>query len=134
MSHEGFWLPWEETQVFEDWLKSRKVNTASPMGRAVTTASVIGLHMVVAVFIGFGIGYFLDKFFDTSPWLTIIFLFLGIIAGFKNMFAQGKMLMAYHEKMEEERRAEELAASMEKLKREPEEAGKSENSENGSRM
>jgi len=116
MSLEGFGCLWEETLVFEDWLKSRKVNTASPMGRAVTTASVIGLHMVVAIFIGFGMGYFLDKFFGTSPWLMIIFLFVGIIAGFKNMFDQGKRLMEYHEKMDAERRAAELAATMESLK------------------
>ena len=112
--------------MFEDWLKSRKVNTASPMGRAATTSSVIGLHMVVAVFIGLGFGYLLDSFFNTTPWMTIIFLLLGIVAGFKNMFSQGKSLMAYHEKMDEERRAAELAATLESLKNKMEKPGKTE--------
>jgi ATP synthase protein I len=31
-------------------------------------------------------GYWLDKKFDTSPWLTLIFLILGIIAGFRNFY------------------------------------------------
>ena len=117
--------------MFEKWLKSRKINTASPMGRAITTASVIGLHMVVAVFIGLGFGYFLDRFFNTTPWMTIIFLLLGIIAGFKNMFSQGKSLMAYHEKMDEEQRAAELAATLESLKNKTEKPGKTEGGKAG---
>ena len=31
-------------------------------------------------------GYYLDKWLDTSPWLTLIFLLLGIISGFRNIF------------------------------------------------
>ena len=81
------------------------------MGRAVSTASVIGLHMVVAVFIGFGAGLFLDKFFNTAPWLTIIFLLVGIIAGFKNLISQAKRLMAIQDQMDKERQAEEFKAS-----------------------
>ena len=118
--------------MFEDWLKSRKVNTASPMGRAITTASVIGLHMVVAVFIGLGCGLFLDKFFDTTPWLSIIFLALGVVAGFKNMFAQAKKLMVYHDKMDEEQRAAELAVNLEILKRETEKGGRPEDGDTDS--
>lgn len=118
--------------MFEKWLKSRKVNTASPMGRAITTASVIGLHMVVAVFIGLGCGLFLDNFFDTTPWLSIMFLALGIIAGFKNMFVQAKKLMVYHDKMDEERRAAELASNLEILKRETEKGGKPEDGDTDS--
>ena len=83
------------------------------MGRAVSTASVIGLHMVVAVFIGFGAGLFLDKIFNTAPWLTIIFLLVGIIAGFKNLVSEGKRLMAIQEQMDKERQAEELKANIE---------------------
>ncbi|HDL20666.1 MAG TPA: AtpZ/AtpI family protein [Nitrospirae bacterium] len=49
-------------------------------------ASQLGLHMVAATFAGLAIGYWLDKFFKTYPWLTIIFLFLGIIAGFAELF------------------------------------------------
>lgn len=49
----------------------------------------IGLTMVASIFIGLGIGYWLDhKLFDgkTTPWFTLIFLGLGIAAGFKNLF------------------------------------------------
>ncbi|MDQ7055726.1 MAG: AtpZ/AtpI family protein [Persephonella sp.] len=50
----------------------------------------IGLHLVSGVVVGVLIGYFLDKYFNTSPWLTIIFFFLGIGAGFRNMYKDVK--------------------------------------------
>jgi len=49
--------------------------------------SSIGIFLVVATFIGGGIGYFLDtRVFDTFPWLSIVFLILGIVAGFRKIF------------------------------------------------
>lgn len=47
--------------------------------------SSLGLSVSLAIFIGLGIGVWLDRKFDTSPWLTLIFLVLGIIAGFRNI-------------------------------------------------
>ena len=47
--------------------------------------SSLGLSVSFAVFIGLGVGVWLDRKFDTSPWLTLIFLGLGIIAGFRNI-------------------------------------------------
>lgn len=46
----------------------------------------MGIAMVVSTFIGLIIGIYLDKFFDTKPWLTIIFLIFGIAAGFRNIY------------------------------------------------
>ena len=58
--------------------------------RLLAMASTIGLSMVFATFIGLALGYWLDKVFDTSPWLTLIFLVVGIIAGFRNIYIIGK--------------------------------------------
>ncbi len=49
-------------------------------------ASTLGLTIVIATFIGLALGLWLDRVFDTSPWLTVIFLILGIIAGFRNFY------------------------------------------------
>ncbi len=50
-------------------------------------ASSIGIQLVLSTFAGFAIGYFLDKkIFNTFPWLTIVFLILGIVAGFRELF------------------------------------------------
>ena len=51
-------------------------------------ASVMGLHLVSGVVVGMAMGYYLDKYFGTKPWLTLIFLVFGIIAGYKNMFRE----------------------------------------------
>ena len=47
--------------------------------------SSLGISVALAIFIGLGIGVWLDRKFDTSPWLTLTFLVLGIIAGFRNI-------------------------------------------------
>lgn len=58
--------------------------------RQLLQASTVGLNLVVFTFVGLAIGYFLDKFFGTAPWLLIIFLILGIIAGFRDLFRIAK--------------------------------------------
>ena len=63
-----------------------------------SVASTMGLSMVLAIFIGYGAGYYLDRYFQTSPWLTMIFLILGIIAGFKNLYVLARRI----QKMERE--------------------------------
>jgi ATP synthase protein I len=54
--------------------------------RSLSFLSGMGISMVAATFIGLAIGYRLDRWLDTSPWLTLIFLGLGIAAGFRNIF------------------------------------------------
>jgi ATP synthase protein I len=45
----------------------------------------VGLEMGVAVVIGWGVGYWLDGRFGTEPWLMLLFLLLGVAAGFKGL-------------------------------------------------
>ena len=42
--------------------------------------------MVAATFIGLAMGYYLDKWLGTSPWMTLIFLGFGIVSGFRNIY------------------------------------------------
>ena len=56
-----------------------------PLFRQLLEASTVGLNLVLSTFVGLAIGYGLDSFFNTSPWLTIIFLIIGIIAGFREL-------------------------------------------------
>lgn len=48
--------------------------------------SSVGISMVAATFIGLAMGYYLDKWLGTSPWMTLIFLGFGIVAGFRNIY------------------------------------------------
>jgi ATP synthase protein I len=62
-----------------------------PFFRQFLQASTVGLNLVFSTFIGLAIGYGLDKLFKkTFPWLTIIFLILGIISGFRDLLRFAK--------------------------------------------
>jgi ATP synthase protein I len=47
--------------------------------------STVGLSMAFSIGIGALIGYYLDKKFDTKPWLLLVFLGFGIAAAFRNL-------------------------------------------------
>jgi ATP synthase protein I len=48
--------------------------------------SSIGLSVALSIFIGLGIGVYLDRrVFNSTPWFTLIFLGLGIVAGYRNI-------------------------------------------------
>jgi ATP synthase protein I len=47
--------------------------------------SSLGFSVSLSIFIGLGIGVYLDRRFDTSPWLTLVFLGFGIAAGYRNI-------------------------------------------------
>jgi ATP synthase protein I len=54
--------------------------------RAAQVAS-LGLEMGIAVAIGAGLGWLLDSWLGTKPWLLLVFLLFGVAAGFKGMLA-----------------------------------------------
>ncbi len=54
--------------------------------RQLARLSTIGATLVAATAIGLAIGYGLDRWLGTSPWLTMVFTLLGIVAGFLNLF------------------------------------------------
>ncbi len=49
--------------------------------------SILATMIPVSTGVGVAIGYFLDKAFNTKPYMIIIFSIFGIIAGFKNIIA-----------------------------------------------
>jgi ATP synthase protein I len=59
---------------------------------SLSQAGTIGLHMVSGIVVGTLIGWALDRWLETSPWLTGIFMVIGIVAGFKNVYVDTKRL------------------------------------------
>lgn len=55
---------------------------------SIASASVVGLNLVSATFVGLFIGWWLDKWLGTKPWLLLAFLIFGIIAGFRNVITE----------------------------------------------
>ena len=49
------------------------------------SAFKLGTELVSAVAVGTIIGFILDMWFGTKPWLIIIFFFLGTAAGILNV-------------------------------------------------
>jgi ATP synthase protein I len=47
--------------------------------------SSIGFSVALSIFIGLGVGVYLDGKFETRPWFTLIFIGLGIAAGYRNI-------------------------------------------------
>ena len=72
-----------EKQVLSDNEK-----TGSFMG----TAFKLGTELVAAVGVGTIIGFILDNWFGTKPWLIIIFFFLGAAAGMLNVIKAAKQM------------------------------------------
>ena len=46
----------------------------------------MGTELVVATLLGSLIGYTLDHYLGTGPWLLIVGLIFGILAGFLNLY------------------------------------------------
>ena len=61
--------------------------------RVLGALSTVGITLVVSTVIGYYAGHWLDSRFGTTPWLTLVFLLLGIAAGFKNLYDQTRKLM-----------------------------------------
>ena len=46
----------------------------------------IGIELVAALAVGVGIGLLLDRWLGTTPWMMVVFFFLGSAAGFLNVY------------------------------------------------
>lgn len=57
--------------------------------------SSLGIAVALSIFIGLFIGLYLDRRFDTSPVLMFVFLGLGIVAGFRNIWLAIKKTRKY---------------------------------------
>lgn len=62
-----------------------KKSDADKFVKKMANASSVGTSLAFSVLIGAAMGWWLDKMFGTKPWLFLIFMICGIIAGFKNM-------------------------------------------------
>jgi ATP synthase protein I len=60
--------------------------------RQIASYSTVGLEMGLSVVAGAIVGYYLDKWLHTDPWLLIVFLIFGVIAGFRSLYRALKRL------------------------------------------
>ena len=73
--------------IKKDKIKNKSSNAAS-LGKALK----ISTELVAAVVVGTTLGFILDNWFDTKPWLTISFFFMGVAAGILNVIKSAKSM------------------------------------------
>ena len=72
--------------------KKLKIEKENPQTSNFGQAFKLSTELVAAVLVGTIIGFILDNWFDTKPWLIIIFFFVGVVAGILNVIRSAKKL------------------------------------------
>jgi|TARA_B110000211_G_scaffold226861_1_gene280940 ATP synthase protein I len=79
-------------KIAKSKLKSEESLQSNKRGAFMGNAFKIGTELVAAVMVGTIIGFILDNWFDTKPWLIIIFFFIGSAAGMLNVIRVAKKM------------------------------------------
>ena len=74
-------------------LKKSNVPNGAPSSK-LGIAFKMSTEMVAAVVVGTVIGFILDNWFGTKPWLILIFFFVGVVAGILNVIRSAKSMQS----------------------------------------
>lgn len=75
---------------FEQRVKDAQSKHSKPQEEQGDDGSILGMawrmstELVIAVLVGFAIGYGLDRLFGTQPWIMVVGIGFGFAAGIKN--------------------------------------------------
>ena len=72
-------------EIAKSKIRKQVLSDDENRGSFMGSAFKLGTELVAAVAIGTIIGFILDSWFDTKPWLIIIFFFLGAASGMLNV-------------------------------------------------
>ena len=72
-------------KIAKSKIKRKVLSDSEKRGSFMGSAFKLGTELVSAVVVGTIIGFILDSWFGTKPWLIIIFFFLGSAAGILNV-------------------------------------------------
>mgnify|MGYP001449914076 FL=1 len=72
-------------KIAKSKIKKKVLTDEEKKGSFMGSAFKLGTELVAAVGVGTIIGFILDTWFGTKPWLIIIFFFLGAAAGMLNV-------------------------------------------------
>jgi ATP synthase protein I len=108
--------PPEGLEDFGARLKRMRAEAQPPQRKRATDEPTSGMgmafsisaHMVAGVGVGAFVGYWLDRWLDTSPWLLILLFFLGSAAGMLNVYRTVTgidMAMGYRPKADDKKKS-----------------------------
>ena len=72
-------------KIAKSKIEKKLQSDSEKKGSFMGSAFKLGTELVAAVSVGTIIGFILDSWFDTKPWLIIVFFFLGAAAGMLNV-------------------------------------------------
>ena len=72
-------------KIAKSKMQKQILSESEKKGSFMGSAFKLGTELVASVAVGTIIGFILDTWFDTKPWLIIIFFFLGAAAGLLNV-------------------------------------------------
>ena len=79
-------------KIAKSKIKKQVQSDNEQRGSFMGTAFKLGTELVAAVGVGTIIGFILDTWFGTKPWLIIVFFFLGSVAGILNIIRTAKRM------------------------------------------
>ena len=79
-------------KIAKSKIKKQVISENEKKGSFMGNAFKLGTELVAAVGVGTIIGFILDTWFGTKPWLIIIFFFLGAAAGMLNVIRTAKKM------------------------------------------
>ena len=79
-------------KIAKSKIRENLYNDEEKRGSFLGNAFKLGTELVAAVAVGTIIGFILDSWFDTKPWLIITFFFLGAAAGILNVIRAAKRM------------------------------------------
>ena len=74
-------------KIKKEVMENKGTNVAS-LGNALK----IGTELIAAVLVGSILGFILDNWFDTKPFIMISFFFIGVAAGILNVIRSAKKM------------------------------------------
>ena len=79
-------------EIAKSKLKKDLTSSNEKKGLFMGNAFKLGTELIAAVAVGTIIGFILDSWFGTKPWLLIIFFFFGAAAGMLNVIRAAKKM------------------------------------------
>ena len=77
-------------KIAKSKISKRLETSRGPSSSKLGIAFKMSTEMVAAVVVGTIIGFILDSWFGTKPWLILIFFFVGVITGILNVVKSAK--------------------------------------------
>jgi len=79
-------------KIAKSRVKLKNLRKNKETNSSIGVAFKMSTELVSAVAVGTIIGFILDNWFGTKPWLILIFFFVGVVAGIMNVVKSAKKM------------------------------------------